>query len=263
MEQADIIITVTAMITEKALLTAIPMTDAAADRSRIMSQGSQLFYLMQLAGGTFPSGGFSQSWGLETYVAEGKVTDEKSFQEFLSSYLDSTVSKCEGVIVCQAFRLAEKWDPDEISDLEELSCALKVTKESRESALRMGKAFLRIMADILPDEDVKQLWNVCGPGGMSYPVIYGLICGRLGLELEAVLEAFVFSTVNALVQSGVKLIPLGNTQAQKLLFDMQPEMERCAAECQNRLLEEVSNFCPGFDITGILHETLPVRLYMS
>lgn len=228
-----------------------------------MSQRSQLFYLMQLAGGTFPSGSFSQSWGLETYVAEGKITDEKSFAEFLRSYLDSTVSSCEGIIVCQAFQLADSWDQDEISALEELSCALKVTKESRESALRMGKAFLRIMADILPDEDIKRLRKTYGLAGMTYPIIYGLICGRLGLELEAALEAFIFSTVNALVQSGVKLIPLGNTQAQKLLLDIQPEMEACAAECQRRSLDEVSNFCPGFDIAGILHETLPVRLYMS
>lgn len=228
-----------------------------------MSQSNQLFYLMQLAGGTFPSGGFSQSWGLETYVAEGAITDEKSFLEFISSYLDSTVGKCEGVIVCQAFRLAESWDQDKISDLEDLSCALKVTKESRESALRMGKAFLRITAEIFPDEDIKRLWKKFSPGGMTYPVVYGLICGRLGLEMKAALEAFVFSTVNALVQSGVKLIPLGNTQAQKLLLDIQPEMEACAAECQNRSLEQISNFCPGFDIAGILHETLPVRLYMS
>ena len=47
------------------------------NRSKAMGK-NQLFYLMQLAGGTFPSGGFSQSWGLETYVAEGTITDSAS-----------------------------------------------------------------------------------------------------------------------------------------------------------------------------------------
>ncbi|MCI8647625.1 MAG: urease accessory protein UreF [Firmicutes bacterium] len=227
-----------------------------------MSQKNQLFYLMQLAGGTFPSGGFSQSWGLETYVSEGRITDEDSFKGFLSSYLDSTIGRCEGPIVYEALRLAAEWEKDRIAELEELSCALKVTKESRESALRMGKAFLRITADILPDEEIKAL-RKCSASGMSYPVVYGLICGRLGLEPEAVLQAYVFSTVNALVQSGVKLIPLGNTQAQKILLQLQPEMEACAAECQSWGIGELSNFSPGLDIAGILHETLPVRLYMS
>lgn len=227
------------------------------------SQDRQLFYLMQLAGGTFPSGSFSQSWGLETYVAEGRVTDEPSFRRFLMAYMDSTVSRCEGPIASEAFRLAGAWEPDKIAELEELSCAVKVTKESRESSIRMGKAFLRITADMLHDEAVKQLRKSCSAAGMTYPVIYGLICGKLELEPEACLQAFVFSTINALIQSGVKLIPLGNTQAQKLLLELQPEMAICVKECLNRSIDEISNFCPGFDIAGILHETLPVRLYMS
>ena len=52
-----------------------------------MMNDKQLFYLMQIAGGTFPSGGFSQSWGLETYVANGKVSDEASFKRFMETYL--------------------------------------------------------------------------------------------------------------------------------------------------------------------------------
>ena len=43
----------------------------------------QLFRLLQLNGGTFPTGGFSQSWGLETYVSEGTVQDAATFRAFL------------------------------------------------------------------------------------------------------------------------------------------------------------------------------------
>ena len=64
-----------------------------------MTNKNQLFYLMQIAGGTFPSGGFSQSWGLETYVSCGKVADEQSFVEFAETYLESTLALCEGPIM--------------------------------------------------------------------------------------------------------------------------------------------------------------------
>ena len=50
-----------------------------------MMNDKQLFYLMQIAGGTFPSGGFSQSWGLETYVANGKGSDEAGFKRFMET----------------------------------------------------------------------------------------------------------------------------------------------------------------------------------
>ncbi len=228
-----------------------------------MAYDNQLFYLMQIAGGTFPSGGFSQSWGLETYIEKGKVSDEKSFIQFIETYLESTVTRCEGPIMLEAYKLAAQWDYEGIRKLEELSCAIKVTKESRESSLRMGKAFMRIMTDIIDDDKLQNIKGICRPEGISYPVIYGAVCGRLGLDIGESMKAFVFSTVNALVQSAVKLIPLGNKQAQQILLDLYPSMSKSAEESQKINIDEVSNFCPGLDIASILHEYLPTRLYMS
>lgn len=234
-----------------------------------MTYNNQLFYLMQIAGGTFPSGGFSQSWGLETYVVQGTVNDDKSFIEFTESYLESTISKCEGPVMREAYKLASAWDGDESSALddlmalEELSCAVKVTKESRESSIRMGKAFMRIMTDVLDDENLTRLKKLCGPAGISYPVIFGTVCGRLKLDIEEAMKAFVFSTVNALVQSAVKLVPLGNTQAQQVLMQLYPAMEAAVKVSFEVPLDEISNFCPGMDIASINHEFLTTRLYMS
>lgn len=67
-----------------------------------MTYKNQLFYLMQMAGGTFPSGGFSQSWGLETYVSQGLVTDDRTFIEFTTTYLESTITRCEGPLMREA-----------------------------------------------------------------------------------------------------------------------------------------------------------------
>lgn len=228
-----------------------------------MTYNNQLFYLMQMAGGTFPSGGFGQSWGLETYVAAGTVHDDKTFIEFTEGYLESTITRCEGPVMREAYRLAADWDQDGLMQLEELSCAVKVTKESRESSIRMGKAFMRIMADILDDENLSRLKKLCGPDGISYPVIYGAVCGRIGVDIEEAMKAFVFSTVNALVQSAVKLVPLGNTQAQQVLLQLYPAMELAAKGSMETPVDEISNFCPGLDIASINHEFLTTRLYMS
>ena len=218
---------------------------------------------MQLAGGTFPSGGFSQSWGLETYTSGNTIKSGGAFKEFATSYLKTTISRCEGPILCEAYRLSESWDMEGIEALEELSCACKVTKESRESSLRMGKAFLRIISDVFEDERVDILKNRFRTNGMTYPVVFGLACGFLEVEKDEALRAFVFSTVNGLVQSAVKLIPLGNTEAQKILMELQNEMEASTQEALVWPIDNISNFCPGFDIASIQHETLPVRLYMS
>lgn len=228
-----------------------------------MTYDNQLFYLMQIAGGTFPSGGFSQSWGLETYIVKGSVSDEKSFKEFIETYLESTVTRCEGPIMYEAYKLAVEWNDNKLKELEELSCAAKVTKESRESSLRMGKAFMRIMADIIEDEHLSKIKSLCRPEGISYPVVYGAVCGRLKLDIGDSMKAFVFSTVNALVQSAVKLIPLGNKQAQQILLELYPVMARASEESLEININDISNFCPGLDIASIQHEYLSTRLYMS
>ena len=150
-----------------------------------------------------------------------------------------------------------------LKELEMLSCAVKVTGESRESALRMGKALLRIAADMTEDQLIKELNDIYGRRGISYPVIYGAVCGRLDTGLDDAVRAYVFSTANSLVQSAIKLIPLGNTEAQKILFDSVQLMEHVSDICMKTGIDEISNFCPALDIAGIRHETLGVRLYMS
>ena len=237
----------------------------------------QLFRLLQLNGGTFPTGGFSQSWGLETYVAEGIVQDAATFRAFLEVYLMSSIGRCEGPIICRAYELTgqlqdgvsetEPVDQAEaavqLRQLEQLSCAVKVTKESREAGLRMGRAFGRIIEPLMDSRDVMPLREVFGGLGISYPVLYGCVCRLLDIELEEGLAAYIFSTANTLTQSALKLIPLGNVEAQSVLFEMEGVMDQVCRLAESTGIENITNFCPGIDIASLRHEELPVRLYMS
>ena len=236
----------------------------------------QLLRLLQLNGGTFPTGGFSQSWGLETYVAEGTVSDASSFGEFLEVYLMSSIGRCEGPIIRRAYELMEMMKvlhaagskeaegiAAELRDLEQLSNAVKVTKESREAGLRMGRAFGRVIEPIAGEGAMMPLRDVFGGMNISYPVLYGCVCSILQLDLEQALTAYVFSTANTLTQSALKLIPLGNVEAQQVLFELDPYMEDVTRICMETEVKDVTNFCPGIDIASLRHEELPVRLYMS
>ena len=237
----------------------------------------QLFRLLQLNGGTFPTGGFSQSWGLETYVSEGTVQDAATFRAFLEVYLMSSIGKCEGPIICRAYELTGQLQDGgsetklvdqteaaaQLRQLEQLSCAVKVTKESREAGLRMGRAFGRVIEPLMDSRDVLPLREVFGGLGISYPVLYGCVCRLLDIDLEEGLAAYIFSTANTLTQSALKLIPLGNVEAQSVLFEMEGVMDQVCRLAEATGIEIITNFCPGIDIASLRHEELPVRLYMS
>ncbi len=222
-----------------------------------------LFAILQLAGGTFPTGSFSQSWGLETYVYHEAVTDEEGFRNFLDAFIHTTLAGLEGPVLCGAYDLARAGGMDDLRKLDQQVSAMKLTKESREGCLRMGNALLRITAQMCDDDVLTSYYEGCAGKGSSYPVAFALVSARLGLEKEDALSAFLFSSVSGLVQSGLKLIPLGNIQAQRILADYYSRIGKAAEQALETELEEAFAFCPGLDIASMLHETLPTRLYMS
>lgn len=250
-----------------------------------------IFNLLQFAGGTFPGGGFSQSWGLETYVTNGKVHNTDTLNEFLYSYIDSIIGKSEGPIVKHVMDAVANDDDALLHELEELSIASKLTKESRESSLRMGKAFMRISStaigessDPLDNSDANEDSNASDNSdldfdsdpklinrynkmfksdGISYTTAYGIAMQCLGVPAKDAITAYVFNSVNTIVQSAVKLVPLGNTESQEVILKMQNIMNDAVDTAMTLKIDHIVTFCPGLDIAGMEHENLAVRLYMT
>ena len=227
---------------------------------------NQLFSLLQFAGGTFPTGAFSQSWGLETYVATGKVYDLKSFQEFLHAYIQGVLAHFEGPVLCRAYELIQNEttaDYTVLEPLDELVTAMRLTRESREASHRTGKALIRIASAMLDRKELTAYYESRKESGTNYPVAFGMLSALMEVPKEEALSAFIFSAVNGIVQSGVKLIPLGNGEAQKLIMQNYETIGGAVEEALATPFEEIYSFCPAFDLASIHHEDLETRLYMS
>lgn len=230
----------------------------------IMTMGNKnIFNILQLAGGTFPGGGFSQSWGLETYVEKGIVTDVHTLKEFTDVYMNSVLARAEVPLVIGVMKALSAGDHDRLEELENLSLASKLTKESREAALKMGNAFMRILSESLEDHKLADLYKKFKKKGITYPTAYGIVISNLDITEKDAASAYIFSSVNAIIQSAVKLIPLGNTEAQKVLYELGGAMDRAADKAFDMDPDDIVTFCPGLDIAGMEHETLKVRLYMT
>lgn len=232
----------------------------------------QLFSLLQFAGGTFPTGAFSQSWGLETTVAKNRVKTLDDFQHYLDAYLHGVLTPFEGVALCHAYELTKAgslsdsqklFNHQDLFELEEKVTAMRMTRESREASHRTGKALLRIASSMLDRKDLTDYYFAMGESGINYPVAFGLLAALLEVPKEEALSAFFFSAVNAMVQSAVKLIPLGNGEAQKLIFENYVLIGSAVETTLSTPIEEMYSFCPAFDLASIHHEALSTRLYMS
>ena len=76
-----------------------------------------LLTLLQFADSALPTGAFSHSFGLETYVSEGVVHDRDSFAAWLDAYVREQLTPTDALaahLVATASALDEVWRVDDL-----------------------------------------------------------------------------------------------------------------------------------------------------
>ena len=69
-----------------------------------------LLALFQLCDSNFPTGAFSHSFGLETYIQENKVHDKDSFSKWLQMYISGQLVYTDGLACRLAYEALERND---------------------------------------------------------------------------------------------------------------------------------------------------------
>ncbi len=106
--------------------------------------------LLQLSGAAFPTGAFSHSYGLETFVQSGQVHDLATFREWLDTHLGAAAAPTDGAAVALVQRAAAGGDWAAVVRVDLLLTALKLAPETRAASLATGQAALRAAREVSP-----------------------------------------------------------------------------------------------------------------
>src|SRR4029453_6159773 len=79
----------------------------------IMTAERALLTLLQFADGLFPTGGFAHSFGLESYVQDGRVRDREGLEGFVAAHLEGWAGPADAAAVALAVRLSARAEADE------------------------------------------------------------------------------------------------------------------------------------------------------
>ena len=226
---------------------------------------NSLLSLLQLSDPTLPIGGFSHSYGLETYVQERIVHDKTTAKEFIVQMLQQNVQFTDAAFVSLVYTAAKQNDLEEITILDEECTAVKLPKEIRLASQKLGTRLLKIFSPVIESPLVNGLKESIQKGLSSgnYSIVFGLIASVLQVEKEGALTAFYYNAAVGMVTNSVKLIPLGQQDGQELLFFLQPLLKNLVAKSLEPDREMIGLCCTGFDIRSMQHESLYSRLYMS
>lgn len=218
--------------------------------------------LLQVSDSAFPTGAFAHSMGLEAFYDAGELRNEGDLRHFVELSLESFSTSD-----CVALRAAYAADSVEgLIRIDQLLTATKLTRELREASAATGRRFLASVEALgVQDELLGEFAASVREGGSSgnTAVGFGVAAPVLGATLPDALHAYLYSGAASLVAAGQKLIPLGGSTAQRVLFGLQEEMIE-ATEVSERLTpEEMHAFAPTIDVRSMLHERQRVRLYIS
>ena len=231
-----------------------------------MTEGTAKFFLLQVNDALFPIGGYSHSYGLETYIQKGVVHDEDSAEEFIHKRLKYNFLYNEFMAVRLGWEYAVCNNLDAISELEEIMEAGKIPRETREASRKLGSRFIKTLSALeLPmNNSIFEKYRESRKGkSVHHAVAYGVFCGAAGITREEALEHFIYAQTSAMVTNCVKTIPLSQSVGQKLLSRCFFEFQEVLETLKTQTKEDLCLSAPGFDIRGIQHEKLYSRLYMS
>ncbi len=221
--------------------------------------------LLQLADGLFPAGGFAHSFGLETYVQEGRVDDAAGLEAFVVAHLEGSAGPCDAVAVAHATRIAARDDVGEAVALDARLDAMKCVPEFRAASRQMGRQTLRATSALDDDRFLAELLHAVEDGLAPghHALAFGVALGRAGADAERAAVAYLYSTATLLVGAGLRLIALGQVQGQRLLARLRPRLARLGSEAAARKVDDLWSFNPGLELAGLRHATLDRRLFRS
>lgn len=198
----------------------------------------------------FPVGGFHFSHGLEWDIETGKVATSDALMKWIETALLYGSGHNDAVLLAAAFR-AE--DGERLGLIDATARALAPSRERLLETTEMGAAFARATS-LLLSQDIPAL---------TYPVAVGLSAARAKLPLLMTLQFYLQAFAANLVSVGMRLIPVGQSDGQKVIAALAPTCLDLAKASQSGDLELLggSAFCA--DIASMQHETQYSRIFRT
>ncbi len=203
----------------------------------------------------FPVGAFAWSAGLETAIADGRVIDRDSTEDWVAGALKHGGLRTDAILLAQAHAASD--NPHRLTELSNLCLALTPARERHNETLITGKAFI----------DASAAWPVIVtpplPDPCPYPIAVGAIAGAHGIGKRDTLIAFLTAAIHSQVSVAVRLIPIGQKEGLAIMVALEASIAHQADLCQHATLDDIGSVAYGADIAQMKHETLHTRIFRS
>jgi urease accessory protein len=240
-----------------------PAVETADSQSEMPdNEAAALYRLMTWLSPSFPVGAFSYSSGIEWAVEAGDIKDAASLRDWLASMLADGAGFCDGIFLAQTHRAVLSSDTVGLRDIAELAAAFVPSRERHLETSAQGRAFIDIIRSAWNCDGLDQMVSACD-GPIVYPVAVGLVSAAHAIPLAPTMHAFLHALVSNWISAGARLVPLGQTDCQRVLAQLEPTVVSTGKRALEASSDDLGSATFRADLASMRHETQYTRLFRS
>lgn len=221
---------------------------------------------VQLLDSALPIGGFSHSFGLETLVQLGVVEQPAQLKQYIETMLYQSWAPVDALAVKAVYLYAPSEEWSSLWEVDRTQHVQRTAVETREGVVKMGRRLQQLARAMYPDLP----WNILLDAVRdrqcfgTHPLIHGWLSYHLQVPLAMAAEGYLYACTMTCINSGLRLMSIGQTEGQRLLSELLPVITDAWRSVESLdPLEDGFGNTPSADIAMMRHEALYSRLFMS
>lgn len=219
----------------------------------------EILRLLQLCSPALPTGAFAYSQGLEFAVSAGWVNDKRSASDWIQGLLKNSLANLDVPVL---FRLHQAWSTNDIKNIHYWNDFLYASRDSAElqaEERQLSQALARLLIDLGILEAVR--WREQSKSCFLSMFALGAMHWKISV-LNASL-GYLWMWAENQVLAAIKLVPLGQTDGQKILSSMTEMIPNIVLQGSSMNDEDIGFSATGQSMSSALHETQYTRLFRS
>lgn len=215
-----------------------------------MPTDADILTLVQWLSPAYPVGAFAYSHGLEWSVEAGDVRTAQEVQDWISEVIEYGAGWNDCLFLIAAYHAG---DADDLAQLDAEARAFSASSERQTETDKQGQAF----GDVTSAVWAKEITGLC------YPVAVGRAARLMNLPLNLTTQLFLHAFAANLVSAAMRLVPLGQTEGQRVIHDLKPLTIATATQAQDATLDSLGSTAFLSDIAAMKHETQYSRMFQT
>ena len=215
---------------------------------------------IQIFDGSFPSGAFVHSFGLEPHIVLEKVTSIKELKQYLLNLINHQYRGLDFVLVDKMYKYL-KSNKLNLVIKEDKKYSTMLSYEFAKASSDLGENYLKQINFDIKKEIVKNYFTAIKEAKAkgNELVVLASYAFELDVDVDTFLALWCKKNIINIAMASLKISRIKPSDIQQMLFEFDDELENLIQKRE----KEVNSFNPLFEEVIYQHKNLEPKLFVS